>query len=439
MTQVDRNAILWGNESKPNGSIVLKLDPPLEKTKGSNVIEVELFSAFVDNDGLTKSDCLGRELALGVWWPSIEKAEVPVSLEYRLVTQGPGLDSRYQESRRNITELVVGGSWYASNGDERGTEVLNLAIRRITTADLLVQIDETDITRIVTDAGIDPAKWRKETGAEVEKVHAHDNARWEQFSSQAIKWSRNTKLGTGASPILVIDGKYLVTMNTIWRQGGLKGTERLFQTVNSLIRQQLKGRGNQQKGTGTTDNQEKTMNYTAVALAAASIAIGGCAATNEIAQDGSWNGRWKTESGETEILADGATVRMKNSGTVIRMVALKPLKERQGTKAQEFLSRTVNGRTVACRYPQVQGTGASSHPALVSEEGYPIATCNVRKNAWSSCKSIKCNLSYQALAAGYGRVDLGPWRDRTAGGRSAAAKMVQAQNIARKHKRGLWK
>ena len=438
MTQVDRNAILWGNESKPNGSIVLKLDPPLEKTKGSNVIEVELFSAFVDDDGLTQSDCLARELALGVWWPSIENAEVPISLDYRLVTQGPGLDSSYHESRRRIVELVVGGSWYASNGDERGTEVVNLAIRRITTADVLVQIDETDIMRIVTDAGIDPAKWRKETGAEVEKARAHDNARWEQFGSQAVKWSRNTRLGTGASPILVIDGKYLVTMNTIWRQGGLKGTERLFQTVNRLIQQQLEGSRSQQRGAGTTDNQEEKMNYTAAALAAATAFLVACVPTTELAEDGTWMGGWRTESGLADVLPDGAHVQMKDSGKVFRIVGLKPLEGEQGRKAQSFLGEVVKGRKVRCKYPWARSAATQNHPAVVTEEGHPLAACNVNTNAWTRCKSLDCYLSFKALAAGYGKVKLGPWQQRTGNGASVSSKMVQTQNRARSEGKGFW-
>ena len=42
-------------------------------------------------------------------------------------------------------------------------------------------------------------------------------------------------LGLGASPIVVIDGRHVVTAHSVRRQGGLRATERLFQTVNSLI------------------------------------------------------------------------------------------------------------------------------------------------------------------------------------------------------------
>ena len=131
MKKTDRDAILWGNESKPNGSIVLELNPRLEKANGADVVEIEVFSTFIDDDGFTELQCRARELALGTWWPSIEQSGAPVRLDYRQVDQGPGLDSRYHESRRKIAELVVGGAWYAGNGDERGLEVVRGTMKRL--------------------------------------------------------------------------------------------------------------------------------------------------------------------------------------------------------------------------------------------------------------------------------------------------------------------
>ena len=141
---------------RPNGTIVLTLDPPLEKTGEGQVVEVELFSAFVDDDGSTELGCRALELALGTWWPSIEKAGVPVHLVHRQVDLGPGLDSRYHESRRKIGELVAGGVWYVAKGDERGLEVVTATMERLRKDDTLREVTQADIEQILTGARIDP-------------------------------------------------------------------------------------------------------------------------------------------------------------------------------------------------------------------------------------------------------------------------------------------
>ena len=438
MTQVDRNAILWGNESKPNGSIVLKLDPPLEKTKGSNVIEVELFSAFVDDDGLTQSDCLARELVLGVWWPSIEKAEVPISLEYRQVTQGPGLDSSYHESRRRIAELVVGGAWYAGNGDDRGLAVVKGTMRFQGEDTAPRPVTDADIEEILSEAGIDSEDWQEKTAKEVERTLAGDNARWQHFATQYLEWLGNeaksrTPLGRGASPIFVVDGRYLVTMNTIVRQGGLKATERLFQTVNRLIRQRLEKNRSQKIGAGKTGNQEKKMNYTAATLVTATVFVGACAPT------GGQEGRspfghepWQTASGPAEVLPDAAHVKMKRSGKVVRMVFLEPLEGERATRAQEFIEDLIRDEVVTCKWPI--GEKARGNPAAVSEEGYPIATCMI------GCIALeKCSLSHKALEAGYGKLALGPWQDRTRASERMLPQFKRMENKNQRARVGIWK
>ena len=48
---------MYRSHSKPNGTIVPKLDLPLEKANDADVVEVELFSMGVDDDGSTELEC----------------------------------------------------------------------------------------------------------------------------------------------------------------------------------------------------------------------------------------------------------------------------------------------------------------------------------------------------------------------------------------------
>ena len=79
----------WGNERRPNGTVVLMLDSPLKTTTAADVVEVELFSPGVDDDGTADIAACATRLALGAWWPTLEKAGLAVHLAYGIATDGP--------------------------------------------------------------------------------------------------------------------------------------------------------------------------------------------------------------------------------------------------------------------------------------------------------------------------------------------------------------
>ena len=444
MKKTDRAAIVWGNEKRPNGTIVFRLDPPLRKVKGRAVVEVELFSASVDDDGWTELHCRARDLALRTWWPSIEKAGLPVWLAHRQIDQGAGLDSPYHESRRAISELIVGGAWYANNGDERGVEVVRRTMERLRADERLREITRTDVEEILTGAGIDAGHWREETREEVEAVRAMDNSRWEDFAVQYLKWVGNrarlsSRLGRGAAPILVIDGKYLVTMNTIWRQGGRRAPERVFQTANSLIRHRMETNPSGKAETGENDKEEKTMNYTAAALATA-IALGGAcgSATNEAAagEYPNWQGMWELEISPAEVLPDAAHIRME-SGTVLRILGLRPIEDPEDAQiARKGMEKILEGKKARCLWPKKPAE--EGNPMAVTEQGHPIASCMARDIPYARCPSDRCKLGDRAISAGYGIPDRGAWEKRSKGAAGYPARLSELEAKAKEYKLGIW-
>ena len=449
MKKTDRAAIVWGNEKRPNGTIVFRLDPPLRKVKGRAVVEVELFSTSVDDDGWTELHCRARDLALRTWWPSIEKAGLPVWLAHRQIDQGAGLGSPYHESRRAISELIVGGAWYANYGEERGVEVVRRTMERLRADERLREITQTDVEEILTGAGIDAGHWREETREVVEAVRAMDNSRWKDFAVQYLKWVGNrarltSRLGRGAAPILVIDGKYLVTMNTIWRQGGLRAPERVFQTANSLIRHRMETNLSGKAETGENDKEEKTMNYTAAALATV-IALGGACGTgitneavagDEKQEFPKWGKKWKKEGGEAEVV-DEAHIRMKGSGTVLRVIGIARLEDpEQALTAKEGVASLIQGKKLYCQW--LAGPTSEGNPMAVSPEGFPLVSCLIRDVAYAPCKDISCLLQDRIVTHGYGIPEGGAWEQR---GRNASRAMARRKTLeaeARSQKVGIW-
>ena len=181
----DRTAITWSNEHAPDPATIMVLDPPLPRSGIHDAVEVELYSTMIDDDGASHMDQCARELALKVWWPSIEKAKAPVSLTHRLVDEGPGLDSRYHESRRRIGELVIGGAWYMNQDDERGLTVIKRTLEHLQTHKVR-EFTETDMKKILTAARIETGEWEDDAKAEIDTARTRANARWAHLAQQYL-------------------------------------------------------------------------------------------------------------------------------------------------------------------------------------------------------------------------------------------------------------
>ena len=443
MMRSNRGDITWGNERRPSLIVVLELDPPLEKTNGDHIVEVELFSTFVDDDGFTELQCRARELTLGTWWPSVAKSGEPVRLVHRQVDQGPGLDNRYRETRRKIAELLVGSAWYANEGDERGAQIVEKTMERLRGEEVLKEITAADVDKVLTEAEIDAEEWVEKTTDEIKVTRTRDNDRWRHFATQyfnSLGTAARAKpqLAIGASPILLVDGKYLVTMNTVWRKGGRRAPERLFQTLNHLVRNQLEQSKRQPDKAATDNHQEITMNYTAAALATATMLLASCAPTSyDPDSPQPWRGGWKVESGKVEILPDAAHLRMKRSGTVLRIIFLEPLEGEQASEARRYIGRLTEDREISCGWPH--GWGTKDNPMTMSDEGHPIASCKLVEAAkQASCTQASCFLGYRVLRAGYGKYAAGPWEHRTENNQRVLARKRAAAN-AKKMKIGIWK
>ena len=64
IASTDRARTIWGLEHRPNGAIVFELDPPLPNV-GKGRVEVELFTPFLEDDGVSTGDLGARDIALG--------------------------------------------------------------------------------------------------------------------------------------------------------------------------------------------------------------------------------------------------------------------------------------------------------------------------------------------------------------------------------------
>lgn len=425
----DREAIRWGNEHRANRSIVMVLDPPLESRNRDGRVEVELYATSIDDDGTSDVETCARELTLGTWWPSIEQAGLPVSLAHRQVDEGPGLDDRYRAVRQQVSELVTGGAWLAANGDKRGLEVVEATLQRARVGLAEGGLSEEEWRGLLTRADIGPGEWRTRTEGPIQAARAEGSERWKHLAGQYMekRWPearRGSPLGTGASPILLVDGRYLVTMNTIRRQGGLKAAEKLFQTVNGIIRMQLETDERANGGEGP-----RTGPSAAILTAIARGPERRCAGADETPA-------WETETSGAKVLPDAAHLRMA-SGTVLRIVGLRPIGDpSRAAVARRGIEAILAGRKARCSWPA--RAAEQGDPMAITAEGHPIASCEVWDEPDQPCRAERCQLQVRAVSAGYGRTEEGAWRKRSPRAARGYEILIRLEARARRTGAGIW-
>ena len=98
---------------------------------------------------------------------------------------------------------------------------------------------EDRVRRLVSAAGLTWDQWQANTRHDIEEIAAYTDERWQAIAKRAIAIQPDV-FASVPDPIILINGKYLVTQNTARRgEGRVKGARRTLRTANWLIRQEL--------------------------------------------------------------------------------------------------------------------------------------------------------------------------------------------------------
>ena len=310
-----------------------------------------------------------------------------------------------------------------------------------------ITAEETE--KILAGAGFEPGVSREAAHEAVEQTRARDHERWNALATQYLAWDghsdRMSPLGRISQPIVVVDGRYLVSAMTISRQGGQRGIERLFQTANRIIRRQTEKRE-------LATKEGSTMNMTAIALATTvCVGLAACGPTNHEAETQATSSPARptvtkrymnlaregvTRVSAVEVVADGAHLRLTESGKVMRLTGLQPLEGEEARKAVGFLRERIGDKRVACWwYPRLW---RKKDPRVSAPDGTALGICSVRKNSYQGCNRRDCGLAYEAVKAGFGRYEGGPWEQRSRNAGKFSAELREAEEEARRSRRGIW-
>ena len=243
MERIDKRVIGWGNERETRPKAYVVLDPPLLRPWGSEPknVTVEFFATYVDPDGTAKAY---QHMIAGVrnkWVPVLESIGwtgiYPYVGSYS-ITQGSGLDPHWNEKRKQIKALSSGIYIYSKIGFEKNEirgRLLSSLTQQIMTGYRSLN-SERDTRRIVEEVGEDWEEWKRLTRDHMEVTERVGRERWELLAGRAME-EFDGVFALLPDPVLLIEGKYLLTLNTVRRQERRKTPERLFQIANWLVRE----------------------------------------------------------------------------------------------------------------------------------------------------------------------------------------------------------
>ena len=230
LKRMTESNIEWGDELRAHGSNMIVLDPAWHGGTDPGKVSVEVFQRWVDDDGKSIASIHARKFVFIDWFTRLRlQDDVPVTLLAYTIGSGPGLSEEFADANEILQEadltLMIG--YRGSKQPEVAT--LRKQILKMGMEGTLRTVDrEVDLLRLVRRAGLDEEEWERKAKKRREGLIPAINERWRQVAEAAMAQMPNVFYAV-PDPVIVIDGKYLVTQNTVRRQGGMDAPQRVNQ------------------------------------------------------------------------------------------------------------------------------------------------------------------------------------------------------------------
>ena len=228
MWESDASRYAWGKEKRAIKSQVVVLDPAIGKIGPADKVTVEWFFAPIDERSMILAPG-NASVVMRKWEKTIKNAgEERIHIIPRIVSEGPGVPNRFAEQMRLVQDMI-----YAWGDNPWKGNALTARAALVNAKQPVERITEADVRRILDESELDGSAWpKKRMSPETAQRAMLANSRYQEAIRQAAEHGRR-KLETPYDPILLIDGKYLLTGYAT------KTTERLFRMANWIIRERL--------------------------------------------------------------------------------------------------------------------------------------------------------------------------------------------------------
>ena len=237
----------YDRQIRATGSNMIVLDPPLpthvEWGQNPATLSVEWFHSWITNDGGSSVAAYMSTQVRAHWFPSVARGlpkGAPVSLQEYGVVAGPAMAERFAAARRTAGELRHRMGWYGRGiedhpeREQESARVYQKFMQEALHARLGRMDTEEKAIAFVEEHGGNWAEWEWDTDEYLERQTKFVDKRWRRIVERAIKVQPDA-FALIPDPVLLIDGKYLVTQNTVRRQGGANAVARTFQVASWLV------------------------------------------------------------------------------------------------------------------------------------------------------------------------------------------------------------
>ena len=233
--------IEWGREKRARSATVIELDPPLARLDESPGVDVEFFYNYIDNSGGQKLGWRNAGTTVGGWWTSIWKRRLAVRVHLHVPGSGPYLNPEHETARGYYQKLAMGWGRPVRRTEGRGLDprmektLHELWARR----DMrYVMGSDDDAERFLKYHGLSVEEWRAslESTRVVAQMRETDE-RWAEIARRGSE-EHAKAFKSPAGPVLLINGRFLITANTMRRHGG-KAVRNAYRTASWIVRNEI--------------------------------------------------------------------------------------------------------------------------------------------------------------------------------------------------------
>ena len=239
--RINLRDIEWGKEKRGTRTTVITLEPGLKRLGKEDAIDVEAFFVGIDNSGSQRAGWWLRAATMGNWVGSMLESRVPIRFYPHDVSKGPYLDPRWDENRHWYQKAAMGWGRH-----EAGVGIESSKTAMAASTALWIRGHEEAPLEREEDVRRFAAKWKTISfdewkynlrRPEIVAAMRQANERWAEIAIRGSDAYAKAFRGI-PGPVLLINGKYLITANTMKRGGG-RAIENAYRTANWLIRQEI--------------------------------------------------------------------------------------------------------------------------------------------------------------------------------------------------------
>ena len=229
-------AVRWGKTEATTAMNVIILDPPVPRTGDRSRVHVEWFSSWIDATGGSTTAVHTRRLVQDKWAVSVAgRLREKVWVLRRYLATGPGLGTQYEEQRKHARHLwLVTGQGQSANR-RLAERARSRFVRKAYSNGLTDLTHEARVEATAERWKVPWKEWRNESAGTVGRITRFTDNRWKSIAERAMAVQPDVFAGI-PDPIILINGKYLITQNTARNdEGKVKGPQRVLRIANGII------------------------------------------------------------------------------------------------------------------------------------------------------------------------------------------------------------